>query len=177
MSLVRPARVSDAGRIGAIHVDAWRSAYAGVLPDAYLSGLSAIQQAGRYRTGLAVGRAAVVAEEAGQVVGFATMQKRQRDLADGEIETLYVLDDYRDRGIGRGLMRAAAQTLAADGCRSVFLWVLRDNPSRWFYERLHGVRVAEGRTAVAGVVVTKDAYVWTPIDRLLDPPAASEVPE
>ena len=56
----------------------------------------------------------------------------------GEVETLYLLDDYRDRGVGRRLMRAMAAHLAAVGCRSVVLWVLRDNPTRWFYQRLGG---------------------------------------
>ena len=64
-------------------------------------------------------------------------------LAEGEVETLYVLDDWRERGVGRRLMRAAAAHLVDIGCQSAFLWVLRDNPSRWFYQRLGGRPVAE----------------------------------
>ena len=41
MIAIRRARASDAAAIGALHVAVWRSAYAGLLPDAYLSGLSA----------------------------------------------------------------------------------------------------------------------------------------
>ena len=63
--------------------------------------------------------------------------------------------------------------LAGSGCRSVFLWVLRDNPSRWFYQHLGGRRVADAQTLVAGVPIPKTAYLWDPIDLLLPTPANS----
>jgi hypothetical protein len=65
------------------------------------------------------------------------------------------------------MMRAAAGALMARGCRSVFVWVLRDNPSRWFYRHLGGKPAAEGETRLAGVALPQVAYSWDPIDRLL----------
>ncbi len=178
---VRPARVADAPAIAAVHVAAWRSAYAGVLPELFLAKLSAPRQAAHYRSEMMHGHAGIVAVAGGHVVGFVTMGPSRSSLAEGEIETLYVLDDWRERGLGRRLMHAAAQHLAASGCSSAFLWVLRDNPSRWFYERLRGHQVASGKTLVAGVWVAKDAYVWHPIDFLLQmpaaPPESPEVPD
>ncbi len=88
-------------------------------------------------------------------------------LGEGEIETLYVLDDWRERGLGRRLIRAAAAHLAASGCRSAFLWVLRDNNSRWFYQRLGGKPVAEAAIHVGGAPVAQVAFVWDPIEKLL----------
>jgi GNAT superfamily N-acetyltransferase len=170
---VRPARANDAPAIGAIHVAAWRNAYAGILPETYLAGLNASGQAGYYYAGMTRGHAALVAEAGERVIGFATMGRARTHLADGEIETLYVLDDWRDQGAGRLLMQSAAQNLADAGCRSVFLWVLRDNPSRWFYQRLRGRQAAAGETQVAGVAVPKTAYVWDPIELLLPTPAPS----
>ena len=88
-------------------------------------------------------------------------------LGEGEIETLYVLDDWRERGLGRRLMRAAAAHLAASGCRSAFVWVLRDNNSRWFYQRLGGKPAAEAAIHVGGASVAQVALVWDPIEKLL----------
>ena len=107
-----------------------------------------------------------------RVIGFATAGRARggefgRRLGEGEVETLYVLDDWRDRGVGRRLMRAAAANLAEIGCRSCFLWVLRDNPSRWFYQRLGGKPVAEAVIQFAGQSVPQTAFVWDPIERLL----------
>ena len=112
------------------------------------------------------------------MVGFATSGPARspaaaETLGEGEIETLYVLDDWRDRGIGRRLMRAAAGHLAAAGCASAFLWVLRDNPSRWFYTRLGGKPAAEAMVQVGGQSVPQMAYVWSPIDKLAQATSAA----
>ncbi len=165
---VRPATARDAAGMGSVHVGVWRSAYAGILPDGYLANLSAPRQAAYYQAGILRGHKALVAETAGRVVGFATMSLcLDGPLGQSEIETLYVGDDWRDQGTGRRLMQTAGDTLASQGAASTFLWVLSDNPSRWFYQRLGGRRAAEGQTRVAGVTIPKTAFVWDPIDLLL----------
>jgi len=181
MIVVRRARMSDAGAIGAVHVAAWRSTYPGILPDHFLAGLSASRQAAHYGDAIRSGGTAVfVAVASGsdvprgsppRVVGFATAGRARQSgparLAEGEIETLYVLDDYRERGLGRALMRSVAGALADTGCGSVYLWVLRDNPNRWFYRRLGGRPVAESVIRVAGQPVAQTAFLWNPIALLL----------
>ena len=177
MIQVRKARPADAPSIGAVHVAAWRSAYPGILPDAYLAHLSAPRQAIHYDRAIRGGAGVHVATASGldlgavggtaRVVGFATAgPPRGEVIGEGEIETLYVLDDWRERGLGRRLIQASAQQLRDQGYRSVFLWVLRDNPSRWFYARLGGRPVAQSVVQVGGATVTQMAYLWDPIDRL-----------
>jgi ribosomal protein S18 acetylase RimI-like enzyme len=171
MITVRRARLSDAAAIGAVHVAAWRSTYPGILPEKYLAGLSATRHARQYEAAISSGATVLVAApDTGtpRIVGFATVgAARTEGLGDGEIETLYVLDDFRDQGLGRRLIRAAATRLASGGCRSAFLWVLRENPSRFFYQHIGGQPVAQGQTRVAGMVLPQIAYGWDPIDRLL----------
>ncbi len=164
---VRPAVPSDAAAIALVHVRAWRSAYAGLLPADYLAGLSEARHAAQHRAAIDSGRGVLVAEAEGGVVGFCTVGRARRaGLGDGEVETLYVLDDWRDQGIGRGLLRAGAALLEGRGCRSVFLWVLDDNPSRWFYERLGGRAAARSKTEVAGRPFGQTAYAWDPVGLL-----------
>ncbi len=180
MITVRRARPSDAIAIGAVHVAAWRSTYPGILPDDFLARLSVPRQAAHYDAAIRSSAGVFVAAASGvdvppgsgsRVVGFATAGRARgefsRRLAEGEVETLYVLDDWRDRGIGRKLMRAVAAHLAETGCKSCFVWVLRENPSRWFYQRLGGKPVAEAMIQFAGQKVPQTAFVWDPIERLL----------
>jgi GNAT superfamily N-acetyltransferase len=182
MITVRRARPADAISIGSVHVAAWRSTYPGILPDDFLARLSVPRQAAHYdgairspSTGVYVASAsgADVPQGSGsRIVGFATVGRARgefagRRLAEGEVETLYVLDDWRDRGVGRKLMRAAAAYLAEIGCKSCFVWVLRDNPSRWFYQRLGGKPTAEAVIQFAGQHVPQTAFVWDPIEKLL----------
>jgi len=178
MISIRKARPSDASAIAAVHVATWRSTYAGVLPDAYLADMSVPRIAAGYQHGLYERRdgeavfVAVARPESGQgpsrIVGFASGGRSRRGgVAEGEISTLYVLDDWQEHGLGRRLMRATAAHLLAIGCGSVMLWVLSQNPSRWFYQRLGGKAVAVGTIRVGGRLVEQTGMLWDPIDRLL----------
>jgi ribosomal protein S18 acetylase RimI-like enzyme len=185
---IRRARPADASAIAAVHVAAWRSAYPGILPDTFLARLSVPRQAAHYDYAIRAGTGVHVATVSGldlgpnggpaRIVGFVTGGMARGGaaaarLGAGEIETLYVLDDWREQGVGRRLMRATAAHLAGMGCRSAFLWVLRDNPSRWFYERLGGKAVAESIIHVGGAAVAQTAYAWSPIEKLAQATASS----
>ncbi|WP_158804587.1 MULTISPECIES: GNAT family N-acetyltransferase [unclassified Acidisoma] len=172
---IRAAVPSDATAIAGVHVASWRSAYAGILPNHSLTGLSIPRQAGYYGRLIGDGQIVRVAEArsgapvSGLVVGFVTARRISRAVAaEGEIETLYVLDDWRERGIGRRLIQSAGAALKAAGCRSAFVWVLSENPNRWFYERLGGVRMMEGQVGVGGVAQPQTAYRWDPIEILAE---------
>ena len=170
---IRPARPEDASAIAEVHVAAWRSAYANLLPAAYLASMSTVRHAAQAHQAILAGHGVLVAEHGNDVVGFCTMgRSRTPGLADAEIETLYVLDDYRDQGHGRALLQAAAIRLAAQGCGSLFLWVLADNPSRFFYERMGGKPVRRGTALVARHSFDQLAYAWDPIVRLTAPASA-----
>lgn len=171
MIAIRRARAADAQGIAAVHVATWRNAYANVLPDRFLSRLSLPRLTTQYERMIRAGFGVHVAAQAGTpaILGFTTAKRaRAAALGDGEVETLYVLDDWQDRGLGGELLRASAKYLAASGCRSAYAWVLRDNPAAFFYERLGGKRIAVSVTHVAGSEVPQTAYAWDPIETLLD---------
>ena len=166
---VRAARTGDAQAIAGVLVAGWRSAYAGLLPAEHLAGMSVRRHAAQQEAIIAAGGGVLVAEARDRVVGFCTVgSPRTKGLAEGEVETLYVLDDWRERGLGRRLMQSGAAYLAGVGCRSLFLWVLEDNPSRWFYERMGGRRALRSTTYVAGRPFQQTAYVWDPIALLTE---------
>ena len=125
MIRIRRARPADAAAIGGVHVATWRTAYAGVLPDDYLAGMSVPRHAAGYEAAIADRRnghavfvavasgadapAGIPPRRPGRVIGFVSGSRARRpDFGQGEVETLYLPDDYRDRGIGRRLMRAMA---------------------------------------------------------------------
>jgi GNAT superfamily N-acetyltransferase len=174
---IRRARTADAPGIAGAHVSSWRSAYPGMLPDAFLAKLSVARQAAHYdrliRIGLGVHVAVISGPQAvaaPPVLGFssAVRARNGQNLAEGEVQSLYVLDDWKEHGIGRQLLRASAQHLAAQGCRSVFAWVLRDNPAAYFYQHLGGKPIATSMVRVGGEEFSQTAYAWDPIGLLLD---------
>src|SRR5690348_17989908 len=126
MITIRRARASDAIAIGAVHVAAWRSTYPGILPDDFLARLSVPRQAAHYDAAIRSSTGVFVAAASGtdvppgsgaRIIGFATAGRARGGefaprLGEGEVETLYVLDDWRERGVGRKLLRGAAAHLA-----------------------------------------------------------------
>ena len=70
-------------------------------------------------------------------------------------------------GVSPAFARLGRARSGHHGCRSCFLWVLRDNPSRWFYQRLGGKPGAEALIQFAGTRLPQTAFVWDPIERLL----------
>jgi GNAT superfamily N-acetyltransferase len=171
---IRRARLADASGIAAVHVATWRSAYADILPEDVLTNLSTTRLAHYYEHSIRLGLAVHVAATYGRngeppILGFCSASRsRDTQLGDGEIETLYMLDDYQNRGLGGQLLRTSAKHLWQIGCRSVYVWVLSENPSRYFYQRMGAKCIAKGTTTVGGETFAQSAFAWDPIETLLD---------
>ncbi len=137
MTEIREQRQSDSVEaIAQVYVQSWRSAYRGLLPDALLDGLTTA----RWTEKLALGGPlqGLVAVENGQIVGTCSCGAARSETMCGwgEIVSLYLLPQWTGRGLGRGLLDMAVETLRTAGHRNVYLWVLEKNESaRAFYER------------------------------------------
>jgi ribosomal protein S18 acetylase RimI-like enzyme len=160
---IRSARPEDARGIAKLDVETWRATYAGVLDTSYLVGLSARRrELGWHNVILREPRDVRVAvgdDEA--ILGFGSCGPNRSDRRfAGEVFTLYVAPDWQNQGIGRRLLIALFRRLVAGGRSSAIVWVLRDNPSRFFYERLGGRQVTYKTLAFAGSAVEAVAYGW-----------------
>lgn len=140
--IVRAATLADAAEVARIHVDAWRVAYAGIIPDLVLSSLSISErEAGwvRWLDASLVGKPTdgitgpshrlIVAEADRGVVGWAAFGEG-RDAAsrdEGELAGLYVDPSAWGHGVGSALMDAVVEDLSGRTYASAILWVLGDN--------------------------------------------------
>jgi GNAT superfamily N-acetyltransferase len=143
VSLVRAARLEDATAIGRVNVEAWQVGYAGLLPPDFLAGLRVEDRAEKWRSWLLAagpGRRLLVADDRGDVVGFAASwptPDRDLDPATGELAVLNVRPDRWRRGVGGALLGATVEALAAHGHPAAALWVITGNiRARAFYESL-----------------------------------------
>ncbi len=163
MIKIRAARRGDTKAIGRIQVDTWRDAYAGLLPDKALLRMSADIEGGRWVRVIDRDESVVVAEDSkAGVVGFGSGgPSRVRTLPyGGEVYTLYVAPGYQGKGIGRRLLRAVFVELELAGHKSAVIWVLKANPSRFFYEAMGGRYVADRTERLWGAAVDESAYGW-----------------
>lgn len=145
---VRFAIVEDAPAIASVHVDAWRQAYAGVLPQATLDGLSVDARTRMWSQAIAGTRGRVlVAEEGADILGFAAFGPCRDEGApatEHELWAIYVAPGRWRGGAGRALWAGARQAMVNAAAAEISVWVLAGNqPARNFYESV-GFRVAPG---------------------------------
>jgi ribosomal protein S18 acetylase RimI-like enzyme len=165
---IRTAARTDAPGIARVHAATWKEAYRGLLDGNYLDGLSDKRLSLRWRTQLdrrALDRdeETLVALSGRSLVGFATAGASREAFApwEAEISMVYVLKESRGAGIGRVLMKAAADHCIRRGMFSGGLWVLRDNgAARDFYEALGGEPQGRKADSVGGQIVQLVGYWW-----------------
>ena len=170
---IRRAQAADARGIARVNVAAWRDTYAGVLPASYLIGMSLQTEETRWHNRLsqpAGGTATFVAEDRhARIVGYGTCGANRSRLPpgiEGEFYEIYVDPAAQGGQLGHGLIAAMAAHLLARRMRSACVRVLRDNPTRWFYQHLGARLAAEETTRFAGAGLIQLAYVWPDRDSL-----------
>ncbi len=171
-AVLRPALPRDADGIARVHVETWQSAYAGLVPTDYLARMTVARSSNQWYRAAAQatkGNDLMVAEIDGEIVGFAAFgPSRSRDMSyGGEVFALYVTVDWQGQDLGRRLLVTAFEALAKEGHRGAFVWVLAENPSRFFYEAMGGVRAGERMEKFAGVSLQELAYAWPDLDTWL----------
>lgn len=168
MTHVRMACRTDALGIARVHERTWKEAYRGILDSGYLDALSAQKLLGAWRRNLERGthdldEKIYVASAARSVVGFVMVGASRESFApwEAEISMIYLLKEYRAGGIGRSLMKAAADHCLRRGMFSVGLWVLRENAgARNFYGALKGEQAGQKFDSVGGQIVPLTGYCW-----------------
>ena len=166
---VRCATIDDAGGLARVQVDSYRSAYAGMWPEAVLDGLSYGEQEQDWRDWMRSNPDDLiyVAElGSGEVVGYALARPGPTEILgyDSELIALHVLAPYERQGVGRSLVAAVARALQSRGSQSLMLGVLKENRARGFYERLGGQLLAEEKMSWVGG--SEVAYGWPRIEVL-----------
>jgi GNAT superfamily N-acetyltransferase len=138
---IRTARLEDARQIAEVHVDSWRAAYRGIVPDSLLEGLSVEAWAERWQERLSrAGETTNLVLALGQsLIGLAAAgPARDRDcdpLHTQEVYAIYLRSEYWGQGHGKELYLATENQMRRSGAIDVVLWVLRDNlRARRFYE-------------------------------------------
>lgn len=163
---IRAARSQDSPAIAKVHVESWRTTYAGIVPQIYLDQLS-VEQRAEYWHGVIANtdRQSVIyvaEDDQEQIIGFAIGgPEREGDPTySAEIYAIYVFKNAQRGGIGRRLAAAVCEDLKQRGHRSLLIWVLADNPSRGFYEALGGQFVREKEIEIGGAILRELAYGW-----------------
>lgn len=137
---IRQAISSDACNVAEVHVESWKYAYRGLIPDSILDNLSVENRTKFWGQAIESGNPQLlVVEKNSSLVGWVAFgSSRDGDATSqtGEIEAIYIHPSHWRQGFGEGLLSAAKNILIYQNYTCVTLWVLSGNiRATNFYEK------------------------------------------
>lgn len=165
--IIRKADLNDIDGITQVHIESWKTTYKGIVSESYLSNLSFENRKKNWSdifSNLKQHESVFIAEDTnGTIIGFAMSGRNRNHEFDhaGEIYAIYILSEYQGQGIGRLLFQEAVGSLMEQGYESMMLWVLADNPSLGFYQRLGGTVIGRENIKIGEDYLIELAIGWS----------------
>ena len=158
--MIRAATRDDIPDLARVHVQSWLETYGGLVPREILDAITLEARVLQWERTFDQPHGIFVALENNEVVGFASCGAAQDFLqADGELYTLYLLNSFQHRGLGRALWNAVLEFAQARGWESMVLWVLESNILAQGFYRHSGCKLVDRRVEVLrGVKLPEVAY-------------------
>ena len=165
---IRDAIIEDVTSIAEVHIEAWRTAYRGILPNTYLDTMCIQSISKQWQDALKItgpGKYLVI-EDGGNVSGFCVFgPARDKDLASlnvGELVALNILPTKWRNGLASILIKYVVKSASVYKWSSLFLWVIKENVgARNLYEamdfKLEGQEKTD--TALTGCILHEVRYV------------------
>ena len=145
---IRKATVEDAAEIANVHINSWREAYKGLLPQDFLDE-RALNFKNRY-------------ELWKRVTGTNGRDEDKKDWC--EVWCIYLLEKYHGKKIGFNLLKQYFDIHSDKGFSKGYFWVLDNNPTIKFYEKVGGRYDGRGKEGeISGQKVKELMFVWDEI--------------
>lgn len=162
---IRIATQNDIDSITKVHIDSWRSTYKEILPNEYLNNLSYESRKNNWKRRLFSNEFEefmfVAENENNEVIGFSSgCPTNSNSEYNGILYTMYILEDYQKKGIGKLLFNNIVDKFKSLGVQSFILWVFNDNSATKFYEHMGGLKFDERVENIEGCTLKESAYIW-----------------
>lgn len=160
----REATLTDAEDVARVHIQAWQESYRNLLHSDYLASLDLGERILSRRKLLEAPPPdfkCFVALIHNKLIGFCDMGRAHFDLSPikGQVHSLYLLNDYKSRGIGTRLWYTAVDHLEQRSLVPYMNWVLEENhQARRFYEVKGGEFFLREDVAFGGRLYKKVGY-------------------
>lgn len=150
---IRKAYESDAEGIAFVHVNSWKTSYAGIIDQDFLDDISYDRRLAFWKETLkSKNTLHLVAVFDDQIIGFADAGSiRPQSVIDhhplfkdkkekiGEIYAIYLLEHHKGKGLGKALFQRCRLWFDQEGLEFFVVWALVDNiHAKHFYEKEGG---------------------------------------
>lgn len=168
---IRRAILSDAKGIAKVHVESWKTTYKNIIPDDFLEALSYEQRTDLWIRNISKETNYIFVAETNQreIIGFADGCKREGNTIEnsGDLTSIYLLEEYQKKGAGKQLLKHLFLQFEKLGFDRVFVEVLEENETRFFYEYYGANLFKSKKTIIAGADLTLLIYEWNNVTDVL----------
>jgi L-amino acid N-acyltransferase YncA len=175
MISIRAPQLAEARAIARCHIAAWRDSYRPLIAEAILGKPSLEEDyVAKWTDRLEQpdNLIFVAQRSAGELLGFILGGRERNGRTDyqGEIYSVYVLEEHRGQGIGRKLFQRLAGSLLEMQITTAIVWVFEANPCRHCYAAWGGEPIAATPIKVGEQELVQVAYAWRDLGSLASPP-------
>lgn len=163
---IRPAKLGDETGIAAVHVATWRTTYVGIIPQEALNKLS-VEKRSRKRKEILMANGKqqetfISLDENEKITGFIDVGISREPTFPyaGELYAIYLLKEKQGCGLGCALFEMGVKWLREQKHQSMFVWVLKKNPTVGFYQHMGGKIFSSKKTRIGGKKLEKLALGW-----------------
>ncbi|MEZ9526541.1 GNAT family N-acetyltransferase [Enterovibrio norvegicus] len=142
---LRKAQRDDVDEIASIHVDSWKAAFTGRMPDNYIDSYTLPRRVTEWHQLLTNNaETVVVAEFGGRVIGFLSFKISQTHENAFELSKLYLCPSSYRKGVGNLLMNHLDKEAKSNHINLIALYVLDNNDASIRFYTKQGFEFAEG---------------------------------
>jgi GNAT superfamily N-acetyltransferase len=163
---IRLAKLGDEDGIAKVHVACWKTTYVGIVPQPALDKLSVSKRIVKWREILISPndkqQTFVALNTNAEIVGFVNVgiSREPTFPYSGELTSIYLLKERQGCGIGRSLFEVGVRWLQENKYESMFLWVLRENPTLGFYKHMGGTIFTTKKVELGGKELEELGVGW-----------------
>ncbi len=170
---IREAKLSDTEAIARVYVDSWKSTYKNIIPDSFLERMTYEKRIPQWINNISRANNYVYVAETndGEIVGVADGGKRETNQFEnsGDLTSIYISKEYQGQGIGKKLVERLFSKFKELGYQRIFVEVLDDNKSKFFYEKMGAEFYGLTTTEVQGKELSLVIYEWKDVNSVLMP--------
>ena len=163
LTTLRLSEPGDAAALAALHAEAWRYAYRGIIPGIVLERMIARRGPRWWDPRRGPEHRALLLEFDGRITGYATFGRCRRRSTPplGEIYELYVKPECHGAGFGRALFAESRRRLRLRHMCGLIVWALAENELACAaYAALGGRPRFKAFETFGGVRLEKIAFLW-----------------
>ncbi|WP_125588977.1 GNAT family N-acetyltransferase [Companilactobacillus jidongensis] len=156
--MIRESNIKDAEGIATVNLESWQETYSGIVDADFLNSMDLSKAVDRWTGFLNDPDVKIFVDvEKDTVVGYIRAEVKNGKACIGAI---YLLKDYQKMGIGKELLLKGLDYLKQQNYKNIFVDVLFDNPTKYFYQKF-GAEPFEERTLKIGEQeLAESVYAW-----------------